>query len=263
MIEGSVIQIYCTVEDDTTATFTWTLNGSSLRNDPPHIRIREDNRPERSKSLLTDDSTCVLTVDNFRASDNGVYQCTATSGATSGNGAAVTLTGINECITNNCLFTSYLFRVHLSIAVSSTGDGTLMLTDQPSLNEPVDLSASLNDNRTGIALGGTVDGSLLTCTAGHQGDGVMNYPAPSVVWVRSGQVVESRITIAMINRRVTSSLTITNFGLPDAGVYQCVFTDDSDGGEVITSVPYQLDTGKCIILLLSHSFASCRYYHSY
>ncbi len=144
-----------------------------------------------------------------------------------------------------------------------------MLTNQPSLNEPVDLSASLNDNRTGIALGGTVDGSLLTCTAGHQGDGVRNYAAPSVVWVRSGQVVDdtdSRITITsttMTNGRVTSSLTITNFGLSDAGVYQCVFTDDSDGGEVITSIPYQLDTGKCtkcdcIILLLSHSFASSR-----
>ncbi len=128
-----------------------------------------------------------------------------------------------------------------------------MLTDQPSLNEPVDLSASLNDNRTGIALGGTVDGSLLTCTAGHQGDGVMNYPAPSVVWVRSGQVVESRITIAMVNGRVTSSLTITNFGLPDAGVYQCVFTDDNDGGEIITSIPYRLDTGitlRCLYRLL-------------
>ncbi len=94
VVEGSVIQIYCTVEDDTTATFTWTLNGSSLLNDPPHIRIREDNLPERSASLLTDDSTSMLTVDNFRESDNGVYQCTATSGATSGNGTAVTLTGI-------------------------------------------------------------------------------------------------------------------------------------------------------------------------
>ncbi len=93
MVEGSLIQIYCTVEDDTTVTFTWTLNGSSLLNDPPHIRIREDNRPEHSASLLTDDSTSVLTVDNFRASDDGVYQCN-TSGATSGNGAAVTLTGI-------------------------------------------------------------------------------------------------------------------------------------------------------------------------
>ncbi len=89
-----MIQIYCTVEDDTTVTFTWTLNGSSLLNDPPHIRIREDNRPERSASLLTDDTTSVLTVDNFRASDDGVYQCTATSGANSGNGTAVTLTGL-------------------------------------------------------------------------------------------------------------------------------------------------------------------------
>ncbi len=129
-----------------------------------------------------------------------------------------------------------------------------MLTNQPSSNEPVDLSSSLNDNRTGIALGGTVDGSLLTCTAEHQGDGVMNYPAPSVVWVRNGQVVEdthSQITITsttMVNGQVTSSLTITNFGLPDAGVYQCVFTDDSDGGDVITSIPYQLDTGmKCAV----------------
>ncbi len=47
----------------------------------------------------------------------------------------------------------------------STGDGTLKLTDQSSLNEPVDLSSSLDDNRTGIALGDTIDGSLLTCTA--------------------------------------------------------------------------------------------------
>ena len=138
--------------------------------------------------------------------------------------------------------------------MSSTADGTLMLTDQPSPREPVDLLASFNDNRTGIALGGTVDGSLLICTARHQGDGVMNYPTPSVVWVRSGRVVndtDSRITITsttMVNGQVTSFLTITNFGQPDAGVYQCVFTDDNDGGEVITSIPYQLDTGmKCAV----------------
>ncbi len=136
--------------------------------------------------------------------------------------------------------------------MSSSAIGTLMLTDQPSLNEPVDLVASLDDNRTGIVLGGTVDGSLLICIAGHQGDGVMDYSATSVVWVRNGQVVDdndSRITITsttMVNRQVTSSLTIADFGLPDAGVYQCVITDDSDGGEVITSIPYQLDAGmKC------------------
>ncbi len=145
-----------------------------------------------------------------------------------------------------------MFEVLFYIAMSSTADGALMLTDQPSLNEPIDLASSLDDNRTGIALGGTVDGSLLICIAGHQGDGAMDYPAPSVVWVRSGQVVDdtdSRITITLTtltNGQVTSSLTITNFGLPDAGMYQCVITDDSDGGEVITSIPYQLDTGVYI-----------------
>ncbi len=250
VVEGSVIQIYCTVEDDTAVTCTWTLNGSSLLNDPPHIRIKEDNLPERSVSLLTDDSTSLLTVDNFRESDNGVYQCTAISGATSGNGTAVTLTGVHELLES----TIQPVICFSSTAVPSTANGTLMLTDQPSFNEPVDLSASLNDNRTGIALGGTVDGSLLICTARHQGDGVINYPTPSVVWVRSGQVVDdtdSRITVTsttMVNGQVTSFLTITNFGQPDAGVYQCVFTDDNDGGEVITSIPYQLDTGmKCAV----------------
>ncbi len=128
-----------------------------------------------------------------------------------------------------------------------------MLTDEPSLNEPFQLS-SIDDNRTGIALGGTVDGSLLTCTVGHQGDGVTDYPAPSVVWVRNGQVVDdtdSRITITTstptTNGQVTSSLTITDFGLADAGVYQCVVTDDSDGGEIITSLPHRLNTGVHIL----------------
>ena len=126
-----------------------------------------------------------------------------------------------------------------------------MIVSGPSDNEPVDPAAILNDNRTGIALGSDVGGSLLTCVAGHQGDGVVNYTLPSVVWVRNGQPVDdtdSRITItptSMANGQLTSSLTITNFALSDAGVYQCVFTD-SDGGtdELITTVPFRLDTGK-------------------
>ena len=138
-----------------------------------------------------------------------------------------------------------------------------MLTNQPSEKEPTAFLFNLpqlplpNDNRTGIAPGGnTPNGEsstdpLLTCTAGHHGDGLMNYSPPSVVWVRNGQAVEdthSRITLnstTMANGQVTSSLTITQFIAGDAGVYQCVFTDDSDGGdtEVITSIPYRLDTG--------------------
>ena len=133
-----------------------------------------------------------------------------------------------------------------------------MIVSGPSDNEPVDLSPILNDNRTGIALGATVDGSLLTCIAGHQGDGVVNYNLPSVVWVRNGQPVDdtdSRITItptSMANGRLTSSLTITNFALSDAGVYQCVFTD-SGNTELITTVPYRLDTGMLQYVIFTSS----------
>ena len=136
------------------------------------------------------------------------------------------------------------------VASDSTPDGTLMIVSGPSDNEPVDIAAILNDNRTGIALGGTVFSSLLTCIAGHQGDGVMNYSPPSVVWVRNGQPVDdtdSRITITpttMTNGQLTSSLTTTNFALSDAGVYQCIFTDSDGDTELITTLPYRLDTGK-------------------
>ena len=125
-----------------------------------------------------------------------------------------------------------------------------MIASGPSDNEPVEVAVTLNDNRTGIALGGTVDGSLLTCIAGHQGDGVMNYSPPSVVWVRNGhpvEVTDSRITVTpttMANGQLTSLLTITTFALSDAGVYQCVFTDSDGDTELITTVPYRLDTGK-------------------
>ena len=126
----------------------------------------------------------------------------------------------------------------------------MRIVSGPSDNEPVDLTAVLNDNRTCIALGGTVDGSLLTCIAGHQGNGVMNYSPPSVVWVRNGHPVDdtdSRITITpttMANGQLNYSLAITNFALSDAGVYQCVFTDPDGDTELITTVPYRLDTGK-------------------
>ena len=135
------------------------------------------------------------------------------------------------------------------------------MTNQPSENEPTGLLFGIvplpHDNHTGIAPGGNTTlgepstDPLLTCTAGHHVDGLMNYSPPSVVWVRNGQAVDdtdSRITLnstTLANGQVTSSLTITQFTAGDAGVYQCVFTDDNDGGdtEVITSIPYRLDTG--------------------
>ena len=87
VVEGSVILVYCTVEYNNDISFTWTLNGTTLLNDPPHIRIRTN--------VDGTDTTSVLTVDNFRDTDNGVYQCTAidTKSVAAGNGTAISLTG--------------------------------------------------------------------------------------------------------------------------------------------------------------------------
>ena len=86
-VEGSVILVYCTVENNDDVSFTWTLNGTTLLNDPPHICIRTNTDGT--------DTTSVLTVDNFRDTDNGVYQCTATytKSMNAGNGTAILLTG--------------------------------------------------------------------------------------------------------------------------------------------------------------------------
>ena len=82
-----MIQVYCTVENNNDISFTWTLNGMTLLNDPAHIRIRTN--------VDGTATTYVLTVDNFRDTDNGVYQCTATDTKSmdAGNRTAITLTG--------------------------------------------------------------------------------------------------------------------------------------------------------------------------
>ena len=84
MVEGSVIQLYCSVES-TTATFSWTKDGNPVVIDVPHLRERTSN-----DSTTT---TSVLTVDNFQSSDAGIYQCSARDGMRTGNGANVTLNG--------------------------------------------------------------------------------------------------------------------------------------------------------------------------
>ncbi len=100
MVEGAVIQIYCTVEDNTTITFTWTLNGSSLLNDPPHIRATGIPAPEidfdfgnitarvdvRESSLPVEETrnqdgetvnqiTRTTMINRTMDSDSGVYMC--------------------------------------------------------------------------------------------------------------------------------------------------------------------------------------------
>jgi len=73
-----------------------------------------------------------------------------------------------------------------------------------------------------------------------------------VVWVRNEEqvVADGRITIHVLSvlfgcGQRTSDLQITNSGLSDAGVYQCIFTDVDSDREVITTKALRLDTGWC------------------
>ena len=92
------------------------------------------------------------------------------------------------------------------------------------------------DNRIAVPVG---NNPTLRCV----GEGSSS--PPSVVWVRNGEQVVNggriSITETMPSGQQTSSeLKITNFALSDAGVYQCIFTEDA---EVITTTPLRLDTG--------------------
>ena len=93
------------------------------------------------------------------------------------------------------------------------------------------------DNRTGVILGTTVDGSLLFCEVKHIGSGIS---IPTVLWTLNGKLITNR------SAAFSSSLLIANFALSDAGNYQCIFIDSDNDTEIITSIPFRLDTGNCI-----------------
>ena len=121
--------------------------------------------------------------------------------------------------------------------------------------DPVDsdIDAFPGDNRTAVTLGSTIGLPLLRCVGGHEGDTNIgsSFSAPSVVWVRNGEqvVADGRITITESvefgGERRASDLQIANFGLSDAGVYQCIFTDVDNDAEVVTTKALRLGTGWC------------------
>ena len=109
------------------------------------------------------------------------------------------------------------------------------------MTHPADSDGFTFDNRTAVTGGSN---HVLRCV------GRGSSSPPSVVWVRNGEQLVSGGNITITEETVLSSqsseLTITNFAISDAGVYQCIFTE---GAEVTTTIPLRLDTGWCTFIL--------------
>ena len=101
----------------------------------------------------------------------------------------------------------------------------------------------------------STNGSFLRCSAEQPSSSSL--AAPSVVWLKDGTqlsgdgvrvVATTTNATIMGSNRTVSFVRIFNFSQSDAGVYQCVFYDTpSQGGEVITTKPFKVDTGMNIV----------------
>ena len=83
IVETAVIQLYCSGSGATIEEITWSKDGTTLTNDPPHLRIR-------GSSI----DMSILTIDNFNSSDDGQYVCHVTGSTGSNTSSILTLTGM-------------------------------------------------------------------------------------------------------------------------------------------------------------------------
>ena len=120
--------------------------------------------------------------------------------------------------------------------MDSSVDGTLSIETGPAANEE-SISETYLDNRTAVEGGSTIDNTLLFCQAKHAGTSAST---PTVQWIRNGELISTEMGLM-------SSLEITDFTVANAGVYQCIFIDDDTDAEIVTTIPYRLDTGECLL----------------
>ena len=116
-----------------------------------------------------------------------------------------------------------------------------------------ELNNNIGSDQTYVPLGSSnisSSGTFMRCSA--QQPPLSSLTAPSMIWLKDGTQLSGdgvRVVITTTystgtSNRATSYVRIVNFSQSDAGVYQCVFYDTpSQGGEVITTRPYKVDTG--------------------
>lgn len=122
-------------------------------------------------------------------------------------------------------------------ALSGTTTDTLSIEKSPDRNEATFENPSVYlDNRTAVEADSMVDNTLLLCEVKRVGTSTAT---PTIHWIRNGELI-SAVQAFM------SDLEITSFTASDAGVYQCIFIDNDTDAEILTTIPYRLDTGKFI-----------------
>ncbi len=100
VVEGHVIQLYCSAGDITTPTISWEKGGTEIFQDPPHIFIRT--------TVSGTTRTSVLTIDPFNSTGDGTYKCIASVDSTSASSGLLTLTS-KTCMHYRAILPSYVY----------------------------------------------------------------------------------------------------------------------------------------------------------
>eukprot|EP00731_Ephydatia_muelleri_P008958 Em0004g1296a len=221
IVVGSVIQLFCSASGQLTAPhIQWTRNSITIPETAqlPHLMVKSRIQNNTITSSL-------LTIYGFSSSDNGSYQCVA-------------------CDNNSC-------NTSMELLLSANNDSNVLRIVRELNNNTV-------SDRIFVALGNlnvSSNGAFLRCSAEQPASS--SFTAPSMMWLKDGTqlfgdgvrvvINTTNSTIVTSNRtanRTVSFVRIFNFSQSDAGVYQCVFYDTpSQGGEVVTTRPYKVDTG--------------------
>ena len=135
-----------------------------------------------------------------------------------------------------------MYNVYAALA---SGDTVLTFNTQPSDNEQSYEGSFFfrRDYRTGIPSGTIVDDTLLMCDVRRVG--MSTSPDPTVQWIKNGELIIN-------STGLITSLTIDSFSQSDVGEYQCIYTDSDSDAEVLTSIPYRLQTGELWLRSYTH-----------
>eukprot|EP00731_Ephydatia_muelleri_P008938 Em0004g1276a len=221
IVVGSDIQLFCSASEQLPAPLIqWTRNNITIpeTSQLPHLMVK-------SRTQNNTISSSLLTIYGFSSSDNGSYQCVA-------------------CDNNSC-------NTSMALLLSANNDSNVLKIVRELNNNTV-------SDRIFVALGNlsvSSNGAFLRCSAEQPASS--SFTAPSMMWLKDGTqlfgdgvrvvINTTNSTIVTSNRtsnRTVSFIRIFNFSQSDAGVYQCVFYDTpSQGGEVVTTRPYKVDTG--------------------